>query len=150
MNMASSKLIGPHRQMGRGAGDIEHGAEGLERGEGDLEREAGDLGRGVGEEEGTTRTWMMASGRKSPMAFPMLRKWSTTAVDIDGEAVRRGDGLAGEQEDVALGEGDGSLSAKLRLGRGVSLCELAVLMLILGMCADQGTRVNGFWSSVLI
>ncbi len=95
--------------MGRGAGDIEHGAEGLgrgegdlERGEGDLEREAGDLGRGagdlgrgVGEEEGTTRTWMMASGRKSPMAFPMLRKWSTTAVDIDGEAVRQEDDLAG-------------------------------------------------------
>jgi len=135
--------------MGRGAWDIEHGAEGLGRGEGDLEREAGDLGRGagdlgrgVGEEEGTTRTWMMASGRKSPMAFPMLRKWSTTAVDIDGEAVRQEDDLAGEQEDGPLDEGDGSLSTRLRWGGGVSLCGLDLLMLMLGMYADQGTKVD--------
>ena len=112
----------------RGAGDLEHGAGGLERGEGDLERGEGGLARGVGvlghqvediahraaEEEGTTRTPKIVTVRKSPVTFPTLtKKWSTTAVGMDGEAVRRGDGLAGEQEDGAPGEGDDSLRARL-------------------------------------
>lgn len=114
-------LIGSQSQRGCRARDMEHGVEGLRREAGDLGRvarvhghQAGDIERRAEEEEGTTRSWTMALGRKSTPTLPALKKWSTTAVDIDGEVVRRGDGLAGEEEDGALGKGDGSLSARLR------------------------------------
>jgi len=121
---------------GRGAEDLGHRARDLEHRAGGIGHRAGAIGHQAGEEEGTTRSWNIVSGRKSSLSFPKLRKWRTTAVGHDGEAVHRGDGLAGEQEDGALGRGDGSMSARLQSGSGFSLCELAFLMLMLGVHAD--------------
>lgn len=141
-----------------------HGAEGLGREAVDLGRvarvhgrmagvhghQAGNIERRAEEQESAMRNRTIVSGRKSTLTIPTLKKWSITALDVDGEMVRREDGFAGEEEDGSLGEGDGSLSARLRLGRGVSLCEMAFPMLVVGVYADQGTKKNWFWTSVQI
>lgn len=137
---------GGHRTRGggsrtRGGGSRTRGGGSRTRGGGSRTRGGGSRTRGGGR-----------GGHHEDLDDGFGEEESDGLSDVEemehhGGGHRRGGGASrgrsrGDQVDGPLDEGDGSLSTRLRWGGGVSLCGLDLLMLTLGMYADQGTKVD--------
>lgn len=138
MAMLITAFIMAVGDLGHREGDIGDQPEDIGHRAEDMGHRAEDIGHRAEEEESATRSWRIApTWRIAPrwrprfgeggLPFPKLTKWSTAVVGNDGEAVRRGEGPAEEQEDGPLDEGDGSSITRLRWGRGISSYDLRLL-----------------------